>query len=216
MAQLAEPKSTREKNALTIMPLPVRIPAAWYDLLPKVLPLISRTQVQTKSCIADETAQIFLKRWQQALIRREGSFVWLHLGGVACYEVLPDFVKTVREKIEQRDKELKNNRGVKALIQHWRNCVEELKQLDDNAVLKHREDILRLLQPEMWQEGLGRAWSFAAERAELNFNRIRPAVQRWIYKYEKRCDLDKPFGGILSRSPALRRASPPPHAPAKK
>lgn len=214
---MAELESAREKNALTIMPLPVRIPASWYDLLPKVLPLISQARQPTKSCIAEETTRIFLQRWKQALIRREGSFVWLHLGGVACYEVLPNFVKSVREKIDSRDKEIKGKGGSKALIQHWRTCVEELKQLDDEAVLKCREDMLNLLQPEMWHEGLGRAWSFAAERAHLNFNEIRPAVQKWIYKYESRCDLEKPFSGRLSTSasPAPRSTSPHP-SPSKK
>ncbi len=215
---MARLESAREKNALTIMPLPVRIPASWYDLLPKVLPLISRSREKTKSCMAEETTRIFLKRWQQALIRREGSYVWLHLGGVACYEVLPNFVKNVREKIALRDKEIRDKSGPKALIQHWRNCVEELKQLDDDSVLKWREDMLRLLQPEMWHEGLGRAWSFASERAQLNFNQIRPAVQKWIHKYESRCDLDKPFSGKLSpvSANATAKRTPPRPTPARK
>ena len=190
-------ETAREMNALTIMPLPVRIPASWYDLFPKVLPLITRVTEQTKTCLPDETTQIFLKRWNKALIRREGSFVWLHLGGVACYEVIPNFVKGVKDKIVSREKELKDRGGTKAIIMHWRTCIEELKQLDDAAVLKSRNEMLRLLHPEMWHEGLGRAWTFAAERAHVNFVKIRPTVQSWIAKYEDRCDLDKPFSGRL-------------------
>lgn len=197
MSQL---KTARESNALTIMPLPVRIPASWYDVLPRVLTLISRSPEQTKFCITEETSQIFLQRWKQALIKRDGPFVWLHLGGVACYEVVPNFVKGVKEKILSRDREIKDKGGSKALIQHWRTCIEEFKALDDSAVLRGREEMLRLLQPEMWHEGLGRAWSFASERAHINFGRIRPTVQRWISQHENQCNLDKPFSGRFPKN----------------
>jgi hypothetical protein len=190
----------QEKNALTIMPLPVRIPALWYDILPRVLPLISRTAEQTECCMPEETIQVFLQRWKQALIRREGNFVWLHLGGVACYEIIPGFVKNVRDKIVHRDTEIKGKHGVKAVTQHWRTCIQELKQLDDEAVLKVRNETLRLLHSDMWHEGLGRAWSFAAERANMNLCKIRPVIQKWIAKYENQCDLDKPFSGRLVES----------------
>ena len=206
---MSELKTAREINALTIMPLPVRIPASWYDLLPTVLALINCSPEQTKSCMMEETSQIFLQRWKQALIRREGTFVWLHLGGVACYEVVPNFVKGVKAKILSRDSEVKDKGGSKALVQHWRTCIEEFKALDDSAVLKGREEMLRLLQPEMWHDGLGRAWSFAAERAQMNFGKIRPAVQRWISKYENQCDLDKPFSGRIS----TEASQPPKCAP---
>jgi len=206
---MSDLKTAREINALTIMPLPVKIPSSWYDILPKALMLITRSPELTRFYLAEETSQIFLQRWKHALIRREGSFVWLHLGGVACYEVVPNFVKEVKEKIMNRDKEIKDKGGSKALIQHWRACLEELKALDDSAVLKSREETLRLLQPEMWHEGLGRAWKFASERAQLNFNRIRPAVQRWIAEHENRCDLDKPFSGKLSSVSASAPAKPP-------
>ena len=109
---MSEREIEQEKNALTIMPLPVRIPALWYDILPRVLPLISRTAEQTECCMPEETIQVFLQRWKQALIRREGNFVWLHLGGVACYEIIPNFAKNVRDKIVHRDTELKGKHGV--------------------------------------------------------------------------------------------------------
>ena len=195
---MSDIETTREMNALTVMPLPVRIPASWYDLLPKVLPLIKKTTERTECCMAEETIQIFLKRWNKALIRREGTFVWLQLGGVACYEILPDFVKSIRERIIRREKEIKLKYGTKGVIQHWRSCVNELRERDDPAVLKIRMETLRLLQPEMWHDGLGRAWSFAAERANVNFTRIRPAVQKWISRYENLDILDKPFAGRLT------------------
>ena len=197
---MTEKEIEQEKNALTIMPLPVRIPALWYDMLPRVLPLISRTAEQMECCMPEETMQVFLQRWKRVLIRREGNFVWLHLGGVACYEIIPNFVKSVRDKILHRDTEIKGRHGVKAVVQHWRTCIQEIKQLDDDSVLKVRNETLRLLHPDLWHEGLGRAWSFAAERANMNICNIRPVVQRWIAKYESQCDLDKPFAGRLSES----------------
>ena len=206
---MREKEIDQEKNALTIMPLPVRIPALWYDMLPQVLPLIGRTSEQDKCCMPEETAQVFLRRWKQAFIRREANFVWLHLGGVACYEIVPNFVKNVRDKIVHRDTEIKGKHGVKAVTQHWRTCIQEIKQLDDEAVLRVRNETLHILQPELWHEGLGRAWSFASERANMNFCNIRPVIQRWIAKYESQCDLDKPFAGRLSesRSPVTGHAT---------
>lgn len=197
---MSETQTTRETNALTIMPLPVRIPASWYDLLPKVLPLIKQTTERTECCMAEETIQVFLKRWNKALIRREGAYVWLHLGGVACYEILPDFVKSIRERIIRREKEIKLKYGTKGVLQHWRSCVNELRERDDTAVLKIRNDSLRLLHPEMWHDGLGRAWSFASERANVNFATIRPLVQKWISGYENPDILDKPFAGRLTEA----------------
>ena len=197
---MSETQTTRETNALTIMPLPVRIPASWYDLLPKVLPLIKQTTERKECCMAEETIQVFLKRWNKALIRREGAYVWLHLGGVACYEILPDFVKSIRERIIRREKEIKLKYGTKGVLQHWRSCVYELRERDDTAVLKIRNDSMRILHPEMWHDGLGRAWSFAAERANVNFATIRPLVQKWISRCEKSDILDKPFAGRLTEA----------------
>ena len=203
-----EKEIEQEKNALTVMPLPVRIPALWYDMLPRVLPLISRTAEQMECCMPEETIQVFLQKWQRVLIRREGSFVWLHLGGVACYEIIPNFVKSVRDKILHRDTEIKGRHGVRAVAQHWRNCIQELKNLDDDSVLKVRNETLRILHPDLWQEGLGRSWSFASERANMNICNIRPIIQRWIAKYESQCDLGKPFAGRLSenKSPVVGHA----------
>jgi len=78
--------------------------------------------------------------------------------------------------------------------------IQELQHLDDETVLKVRNVTLRLLQSDTWHEGLGRAWSYAAERANMNFCNIRPVIQRWIEKYESQCDLDKPFAGRFSES----------------
>jgi hypothetical protein len=197
---MSERETEQEKNALTIMPLPIRIPALWYDILPRVLPLINRTSERTECCMPEATTQVFLQRWKKTLIRREGNFVWVHLGGVACYEIIPNFVKSVRDKIVLRDREIKEKHGTNAVIQHWRTSIQELQHLDDETVLKVRNVTLRLLQSDTWHEGLGRAWSYAAERANMNFLNIRPVIQRWIEKYESRCDLDKPFSGRLSES----------------
>jgi hypothetical protein len=195
-----ERETEQEKNALTIMPLPVRIPALWYDILPRVLPLVSRTSGLTEFCMQEETTRVFLQRWKKALIRREGNFVWVHLGGVACYEIIPNFVKNVRDKIMYRDRELKEKLGVRAVIQHWRTSIKELQHLNDEAILRVRNATLRILQPDTWHEGLGRAWGYAAERANINFCNIRPVIQRWIEKYESQCDPDKPFSGRLAES----------------
>jgi hypothetical protein len=202
-----ERETEQEKNALTIMPLPVRIPALWYDILPRVLPLISHTSELPESCLPEETTRVFIQRWKKTLIRREGNFVWLHLGGVACYEIIPNFVKSVRDKIMYRDREIKEKHGMKAVIQHWRTSIKELQQLNDEAILRVRHATLRILQPDTWHEGLGRAWSYAAERADMNFCNIRPVIQKWMEKYESQCDLDKPFSGKLSEGaiPVMER-----------
>jgi len=195
---VSEKEIVREMNALTVMPLPVRIPALWYDLLPKVLPLVRWSTGQARFYMAEELIDFFLGRWRRILIRREGAFVWLHLGGVACCEVVPNFIKAVKYKIDCTDGEITEKGGMKGLIQHWRTCIEELRSLDDEAVLQARNETLRLLQPETWHEGLGREWSVAAERAHVNFGRIRPVIKKWIAKHETQCNLDEPFGGRLS------------------
>lgn len=204
---MSERETEQEKNALTIMPLPVRIPALWYDILPRVLPLVSRTSELTEVCLPEETTRVFLQRWKKALIRREGNFVWMHLGGVACYEIIPNFVKSVRDKIIYRDREIKEKLGIGAVIQHWRTCIKALQHLNDEAILRVRHATLRILQPDTWHEGLGRAWSYAAERANINFCNIRPVIQRWIEKYEGQYELDKPFSGRLAENavPVMQR-----------
>ncbi len=132
------------------------------------------------------------------MIRREGDYVWLHLGGVACYEIIPNFVKDVRSKIDSSDGEIGATGGETAVMVHWRGCIDGLEGLDDAAVGAARDEILRLLDPEKWNEELGKSWSFAAERAHVNFGKIRPVIKKWIARYEDRCNLDEPFGGRLS------------------
>jgi len=87
-------------------------------------------------------------------------------GGVL--EITPNFVKNVSDKILHRDTEMEGRHGVKAVAQHWRTCIQELKQPDYDSILKMRNETLCLLHPDLWHEGLGRAWSFAAERANMN------------------------------------------------
>ena len=195
---MSERDFVREVNALTVMPLPVKIPASWYDTLPRVLTLLRWSSEQTKFFIAEEIIDIFLRKWSKILIRREGDYVWLHLGGVACYEIIPNFVKGVRSKIDSSDGEIGATGGEPAVMVHWRGCIDGLEGLDDAAVGAARDEILRLLDPEKWNEELGRSWSFAAERAHVNFGKIRPVIKKWIARYEDRCNLDEPFGGRLS------------------
>ena len=195
---MSEKGIVREINALTVMPLPVKILSSWYDLLPKILPLLRWSSGQASFYVGEELINIFLERWRKILIRREGAFVWLHLGGVACHEVMPNFIKEIRYRIDCTDGEITEKGGMKGLIQHWRTCIEELKSLDDEAVLQARNETLCLLQPETWHQELGREWSFAAERAHKNFGRIRPVIKKWIAKHENLCNLDEPFGGRLS------------------
>jgi hypothetical protein len=195
----------REINALTIMPLPVRIPASWYDTLPKILPLIRWSTEQPRFFMAEELIDIFLQKWRKILIRRDGDYVWIHLGGVACYEVIPNFIKGVKYRIDSSDAEFIENGGEEALIQRWRICIQELGPLDDNGVKAARDEILGIIQPETWSEELGKSWSSAAERAHVNFGKIRPVIKKWVAKYQDRCNLDEPFGGRLS---AERYATP--------
>ena len=195
----------REVNALTVMPLPVRIPVSWYDTLPKVLPLIRWSTEQTRFFMAEELIDIFLQKWKKILIRREGDHVWLHLGGVACYEVIPNFIKGVKYRIDSSDGEIIEKGGNAALIEHWRRCIDELGPLDDQGVLAARDEILGIIRPEIWNEELGKSWSSAAERAHVNFGKIRPIIKKWVVKYQDRCNLDEPFGGRLS---AERYAAP--------
>jgi len=192
-----ETAASREMNALSIMPLPVKIPVSWYDMLPKVLPLIRQSDKQSKFYMAEEIIEMFIQRWEKILIRRDGPFVWLHLGGVACLEIIPNFVRGVKYRIDCIDNEYGEQGGQEALIQHWRDCIEELKHLDDDTVLKFRGDTLQLLNSDMWHKRLSKSWGFAAERAQSNFCKIRPIIKKWIAKHESRCNLDKPFSGRL-------------------
>jgi hypothetical protein len=195
---VSEKDIVREINALTIMPLPVRIPARWYDLLPRIVPLLRWSAEQPRFYMAEEMIELFLRKWRRVLIRREGQYVWLHLGGVACYEVIPNFIKGVRHRIECGDGEISEAGGKHAVVEHWRRCIDDMEPLGDDEVMSARDEMLMILDPERWYEELGRSWGFAAEGAHLNFGKIRPVVKKWIAKYEGKCNLEEPFGGRLS------------------
>lgn len=190
----------RERNALTLMPLPVRMPKEWYDLLPKVMPLISRSPDESKYYMAEETAQAFLQMWKQRLMRRDGNDVWVHLGGLECYETIPKFAKGVEQRIKGRDSEIKEQGGLKGLIQHWGAHVEELRSLDDKAVLEGRMRFVRSLEPLMSTLALSGTWGVAYERSRDNILKIRPVVQKWIAEHGRQWNLDEPFGGKLSQT----------------
>jgi hypothetical protein len=195
---VSEREIVREVNALTVMPLPVKLPASWYDTLPKVLPLLRWSTEQTRFFMAEELIDIFLNKWKKILIRRDGDYVWVHLGGVACYEVIPNFVKGVRSKIDSSDEEVTTRSGQGAVVEHWRSCIHDLQGMSDDEVSTARSEILTLIDPDRWNEELGKSWSFAAERAHVNFGKIRPVIKKWIVKYQDRCNLDEPFGGRLA------------------
>jgi len=195
---MSEREIVREINALTVMPLPVKIPTAWYDTLLRILPLLRWVVEKNNFPKGEELIDIFLKKWNKILIRRDGNFVWLHLGGVACYEIIPNFIKSVKVKIDSGDKEINEEGGIEAVIQHWRVCIEDLKGVDDEAVMEAREEILGIIDPAKWNEELGKSWSSAAERAHVNFGKIRPVIKKWVARYEDQCNLDEPFGGRLT------------------
>jgi hypothetical protein len=195
---MSEREIVREINALTVMPLPVKLAASWYDTLPKVLPLLRWSTEQTRFFMAEELIDIFLNKWNKILIRRDGDCVWVHLGGVACYEVIPNFIRGVRSRIDSSDEEISAHGGQGAVMEHWRKCIQDLHELGDDAVSAARSEILELIDPDMWNEELGKSWSFAAERAHVNFGKIRPVIKKWIAKYQDRCNLDEPFSGRLS------------------
>lgn len=188
----------RERNALTIMPLPVRIPSEWYDLLPRIMPLISRDPSESKFYMPEETIQSFLQMWQQRLMRRDDKEVWVHLGGLECYETIPNFARGVEQRIRSRDAEIKQAGGLKALIHHWRNNVIELHNLDDKTVLEMRIQIMHSLKPLMSTLALSGAWGSAYERSRENILKIRPVIYKWIEQNGRQWNLNEPFGGKLS------------------
>ena len=190
----------REQNALTIMPLPLRFPTEWYDLLPKVLHLLSRSPEESKFFIPEEKAQAFLQMWQERLMRRDGDHVWVHLGGVECFQTIPNFARGIENRIRGRDGEIKATGGLKALLEHWRTSIDELQHLDDKAVLETRIQIVRSLEPLMSTLAFSGAWSAAFARAKDNLVNIRPVVQKWAAEHGKQWNLDQPFGGKLDDS----------------
>lgn len=190
----------RERNALTIMPLPVKIPAEWYELLPRVLPLVGRSPQESKFYIADETVQAFRQMWAQRLMTRDGDNVWLRLGGLECYETIPRFARAVENRVKGRDQEVNRQGGLKAVIEYWRTGMEELNGRDDRTVLEARMRVLPSLEHLLSAAALSGAWGTAFERAGENILKIRPTVQGWIAQHGKRWNLDEPFGGKFEES----------------
>jgi len=188
----------REENALTLMPLPVRIPDEWYGLLPRVLPLVSRSAAESQFYMAERTIQDFLTMWKERLIGREGDDVWLRLTGPECYERIPTFGKSVDYRIRGRDQEIMDNGGIAALVEHWRARVEELRHLDGRRVIEARLRLLPALEPLMSEIAMSGAWGVAFERAQNSILKIRPRIHEWIAKHGDEYDLDQPFGGILA------------------
>lgn len=188
----------REENALTLMPLPVRIPDEWYSLLPRVLPLVSRSAEESQFYMDEQTIRGFLEMWEQRLIGREGDDVWLRLTGPECYERIPTFGKSVDYRIRGRDQEIMDRGGIAALIEHWRMHVEELRHLDDRRVIEARLRVLPALKPLMSEIAMSGAWGVAFERAQNSILKIRHQVQEWIAKHGAEYNLDEPFGGTLS------------------
>ncbi|MEE8471353.1 MAG: hypothetical protein V3S51_08490 [Dehalococcoidia bacterium] len=190
----------REMNALSIMPLPLKIPAEWYDLLPRLLPLVSRSPEESRYYIAEKTVQAFLQLWEQRLMKRDGDDVWVRLGGLECYESIPKFAEGVDYRIKGRDEEIKAEGGIKAVIEYWRANVEDLRDLDDQAVFKARMKILPAIDYVLSAVALSGAWGVAFQRSKDNIIKIREEVQRWIADNGSQWDLDKPFGGKISES----------------
>jgi len=193
----------REKNALTVMPLPVRFWDEWYDLVPKVLPLVSRSPDESKYFIPEEKVQAFLDMWNGRLMRTDENYVWLHLGGIECFETIPNFARGVESRIRGRDQEIKEEGGIKALVEHWQTHIEELKDVDPKDVLEARIRIVNSLEPLMSTLAFGGSWSAAYARAIENIIQTRPVIQEWIAKHGDQWNLDLPFGGRLENSEDL-------------
>ncbi len=189
-----------EKNALTIMPLPVRIPALLYDLLPKLLALIPAKPDVSQHYIPEEEVNGFLKMWAERLMRREGDHVWIRLGGVESYEAIPQFARKVEALLKARDAETKEQKGLMPLLQHWRTNVPSLAGLDDKATLEARKRMLQDFQPLTSTLTVSAAWGEAFERSRENMVKIRPVLQQWISQHGHEWNLEEPFGGKLSRT----------------
>jgi len=195
---MRERQLRRERNALTVMPLPIKIPVEWYELLPRVLPLIGKGSNGSRFYMPEETIEAFQKMWKQRLMRRDGNDVWVHLGGLECYETIPNFTRGVEYRIKGRDAEIKRADGLKALIKHWRDNVKGFDNLDDKAVLEARIQLIHSLEPLMSTLALSSAWGDAYERSRQNILKIRPVIQRWMEQHGNQWNLDEPFGGKLT------------------
>ncbi len=191
-----------EKNALTLMPLPVQIRAEWYDLMPKVLRMIEDTpdkRFDKKYLVRKEAVDSFIQQWDRRLMTREGNgeYVWIHLGGLEAFETIPNFSRAIEAKIKGLDAEMREKGGLKGIIDLWRTGIEELNNLNDMEVLDARKKILYSVESLMSTVTLSGCWAHAFERARDNILKIRPVVENWINTQGRQWDLDKPFGGKI-------------------
>ncbi len=199
-----EREQRREHNALSLMPLPVRIPAEWYHLLPKVLPLVVDSDGESENVLSPDVAKAFLSMWQERLMREDGEYIWLKLGGVEAFETIPSFARAVEIKVKGRDQEIKESGGLKGVIDHWRTSVNELRDEDDKEVLEGRKEILRAIEPLMSTVALSGAWAVSYQRSCENLYRIRESVRDWMDRNRDHYDLDQPFGGRIEATVETR------------
>lgn len=193
----------REKNALTIMPLPVQFWLEWYDLVPMVIPLVARTREESKYFIPEEKVQAFLDMWNGRLMRTDANYVWLHLGGIECFQTIPNFAKGLESRIRGRDQEVKEESGLKALVERWQTSIPELAAATPKDLLEARIKIVNALEPLMSTLAFGGSWSSAYARAVENIVQARPAIKDWTAKCGDQWNLDLPFGGTLENSEDL-------------
>ena len=201
-----EKQIRHEQNALTLMPLPVRIKSEWFDLMPKVLHLITDgpdNDLDRKYLIKKEISQSFLEIWEKRLMMREeqpidGTYwVWIHLGGLEANNTIPNFCTAIESKITMLDKDLREEGGLEAIVEFWRSGIPELENANTLQVLDARKKILYAVEALMSTVTLSGCWAHAFERARDNILKIRPVVENWINTQGRQWDLDKPFGGKI-------------------
>jgi hypothetical protein len=187
----------REENALTLIPLPVKLPAETYDLLPRVLPLLPRSPDESPHHVPEQDVQSFLEMWEQRLLKRDEDSVWVNLSGLECWEIIPNFATTVSDALKGRDAEMRQEGGMRASIEYWRSHVEDFKDCDDKTILDRRVHTLRSIAPLLSAVALSGAWGVTYQRSRENIYKIRGKVQDWIDKNGDQWDLDQPFGGMV-------------------
>lgn len=192
-----ERRRRQERNALTIMSLPVRMPADWYGRLPRVMPLIPRSAEQSKFYISEDVARSFLQMWKERLIKYDGNSAWMSLGGLECYDSIPKFVNGVERSIRGYDREITEQRGIQAVIQHWRTSIKELANSDNTAVLNARVEITNSLLPLMSTIAMASFWAESFVQALEDIHKVRSEIHTWMARHEQEWNLDKPFGGKL-------------------
>jgi len=128
-------------------------------------------------------------------MRRDGDHVWVYLGGLECYEMIPAFSRSIEWRIRGHDLEVKSRGGLKATVELWRTHVRGFSHLNDIQVLEARRNLLHSLESLMSTITLSGCWASAFERARDNILKIRPMIQEWIHTQGKYWDLDQPFGG---------------------